>query len=90
MENLATVPLLIIDDLGMRKLLPTAAEELLGIVTRRYERTSTLLRGSGADRIVGAIRSGVRYGDADYAAMTCRQIMVGFDRHGIGIANWRL
>ena len=43
MENLATVPLLIIDDLGMRKLLPTAAEELLGIVTRRYERTSTLL-----------------------------------------------
>ena len=26
--------------------------------------------GSGADRIVGAIRSGVRRGDADYAAMT--------------------
>ena len=26
--------------------------------------------GSGADRIVGAIRSGVRCGDADYAAMT--------------------
>ena len=44
MENLATVPLLIIDDLGMRKLPPTAAEELLEIVMRRYERTSTLLR----------------------------------------------
>ncbi len=43
MENLATVPLLIIDDLGMRKLPPTAAEELLEIVLRRYERTSTLL-----------------------------------------------
>ena len=43
MENLAMVPLLIIDDLGMRKLPPTAAEELLGIVMRRYERTSTLL-----------------------------------------------
>ena len=43
MENLATVPLLIIDDLGMRKLPPTAAEELLEIVMRRYERTSTLL-----------------------------------------------
>ena len=43
MENLATVPLLIIDDLGMRKLPPTAAEERLEIVMRRYERTSTLL-----------------------------------------------
>ena len=43
MEALATVPLLIIDDLGMRKLPPTAAEELLEIVMRRYERTSTLL-----------------------------------------------
>ena len=27
-------------------------------------------RGSGADRIVGAIRPGVRPGDAAYAAMT--------------------
>ena len=35
--------LLIIDDLGMRKLGPTAAEELLEIVMRRYERTSTLV-----------------------------------------------
>src|SRR5437762_6256297 len=40
---LSTVPLLIIDDLGMRKLPPTAAEELLEIVMRRYERASTLL-----------------------------------------------
>ncbi len=43
MELLATIPLLIIDDLGMRKLPPTAAEELLEIVMRRYERASTLL-----------------------------------------------
>jgi DNA replication protein DnaC len=43
MEWLSTVPLLIIDDLGMRKLPPTAAEELLEIVMRRYERTSTLM-----------------------------------------------
>src|SRR5881628_3518037 len=43
MELLATVPLLIIDDLGMRKLPLTAAEELLEIVMRRYERTGTLL-----------------------------------------------
>jgi len=38
MELLASVPLLIIDDLGMRKLPVTAAEELLEIVMRRYER----------------------------------------------------
>jgi DNA replication protein DnaC len=43
MEVLATVPLLIIDDLGMRKLGPTAAEELLEIVMRRYQRASTLV-----------------------------------------------
>jgi IstB-like ATP binding protein len=43
MELLATVPLLIIDDLGMRKLGPTAGEDLLEIVMRRYERASTLL-----------------------------------------------
>jgi DNA replication protein DnaC len=43
MESLATAPLLIIDDFGMRKLPLTAAEDLLEIVMRRYERTSTLL-----------------------------------------------
>jgi len=43
MELFSTVPLLIIDDLGMRKLPLTAAEDLLEIVMRRYERTSTLL-----------------------------------------------
>jgi DNA replication protein DnaC len=43
MELLSTVPLLIIDDLGMRKLPSTAAEDLLEIVMRRYERTSTML-----------------------------------------------
>ena len=43
MEQLTTVPLLIIDDLGMRKLPLTAAEELLEIILRRYERGSTLL-----------------------------------------------
>ena len=40
---LTTVPLLIIDDLGMRKLPHTAAEDLLEIIMRRYERASTLL-----------------------------------------------
>src|SRR5580700_11030101 len=37
MESVATVPLLIIDDFGMRKLPLTAAEDLLEIVMRRYE-----------------------------------------------------
>jgi len=43
MEFLVTVPLLILDDLGMRKLPLTAAEELLEIIMRRYERVSTML-----------------------------------------------
>ena len=43
MERLTTAPLLIIDDLGMRKLPATAAEDLLEIIMRRYERASTLL-----------------------------------------------
>jgi DNA replication protein DnaC len=42
-ESITTVPLLIIDDFGMRKLPQTAAEDLLEIVMRRYERASTLL-----------------------------------------------
>lgn len=41
--TLSTVPLLIIDDLGMRKLPPTAAEDLLELIMRRYERASTIL-----------------------------------------------
>ena len=43
MESLTTVPVLIIDDFGMRKLPLTAAEDLLEIIMRRYERASTLL-----------------------------------------------
>ncbi len=38
--------LLIIDDLGMRKLPHTATEDLLELVMRRYERASTLLTSS--------------------------------------------
>src|SRR5689334_5383951 len=43
MDMFTTVPLLIIDALGMRKLPPAAAEDLLEIVMRRYERASTIL-----------------------------------------------
>ena len=49
--ELATVPLLIIDDLGMRKLAHTAAEDLLELIMRRYERASTLLT---SNRLCGA------------------------------------
>ena len=41
--ELAAVPLLIIDDLGMRRLPHTAGEDLLEVIMRRYERASTLL-----------------------------------------------
>jgi hypothetical protein len=43
MEFLVIVPLPIIDDLGMPKLPLTAAEELLEIIMRRYERAGTML-----------------------------------------------
>ena len=43
LAELSAVPLLIIDDLGMRKLAHTAAEDLLELIMRRYERASTML-----------------------------------------------
>ena len=42
MAALASPALLVIDDLGMRKLPPSAGEDLLELVMRRYERASTL------------------------------------------------
>ena len=46
MASVSTVALLIIDDFGMRKLPQTAAEDLLEIIMRRYERASTMLTSS--------------------------------------------
>src|SRR5213596_2876496 len=43
LTEFATVPLLIVDDLGMRKLPHTTAEDLLELIMRRYERASTIL-----------------------------------------------
>jgi DNA replication protein DnaC len=43
LRELTTVDLLIIDDMGMRKLPPTAAEDLLELVMRRYEKVSTMI-----------------------------------------------
>ncbi len=42
-EWIVSLPLLILDDLGMRKLPLSAAEDLLEIIMRRYERASTRL-----------------------------------------------
>jgi DNA replication protein DnaC len=42
LKRMQKVPLLIIDDLGLRQLPKTAAEDLLELVMRRYERTSTI------------------------------------------------
>jgi DNA replication protein DnaC len=42
-SRLADVELLIVDDLGMRKLPQNAAEELLELCMRRYERHSTII-----------------------------------------------
>lgn len=43
LAKIERIPLLIIDDLGMRKLPRTAAEDLLEVIMRRYERSSTIL-----------------------------------------------
>jgi DNA replication protein DnaC len=43
LHHVTTVPLLVLDDLGMKRLPHTAAEDLLEIVMRRYERASTLI-----------------------------------------------
>lgn len=43
LADITAVPLLIIDDLGMRKLPLSAAEDLLEVIMRRHERASTIL-----------------------------------------------
>jgi IstB-like ATP binding protein len=53
MQFLVTVPLLIIDDLGMRKLPLTADEELLEIIIRRYERASPMLTSKPSSGSLG-------------------------------------
>jgi DNA replication protein DnaC len=48
LRRLERVPLLIIDDLGLRQLPKTAAEDLLELVMRRYERCSTIFTSNRA------------------------------------------
>jgi DNA replication protein DnaC len=60
MESIASVALLIIDDFGMRKLPQTAAEDLLEIVMRRYERASTLLTPNRPAELVNDFETSAR------------------------------
>ena len=84
MMDLATVPLLIIDDLGMRKLPPTAAEDLLELVMRRHERASTLFTSNRPVEDWGKV-----LGDAAAVAATLDRLL----HHGhvlkCGPRSWR-
>src|SRR3954471_17838366 len=84
LADLATVPLLIIDDLGMRKLPPTAAEDLLELVMRRYERTSTLFTSNRPVEAWGKL-----FGDAAAVAAMLDRLL----HHGhvlkCGPRSWR-
>jgi len=78
MEWLATVPLLIIDDFGMRKLPATAAEDLLEIIMRRYERTSTLLTSNRPvedwGKLLGDVAAVTAMLDSDFASRACAEM----------------
>jgi DNA replication protein DnaC len=84
MELLATIPLLIIDDLGVRKLPVTAAEQLLEIVMRRYERTSTLLTSNRPVEDWGKLLRD----SAAVTAMLDRLIHHGHVVLGVGVRKW--
>jgi DNA replication protein DnaC len=75
MDMLVSVPLLIIDDLGMRKMPMTAAEDLLEIVMRRYERASTLLTSNRPVEDSGKLLGGcIHVGRRQRSSCSERQI----------------
>jgi len=90
MAELATVPLLIIDDFGMRKLPMTAAEDLLEIIMRRYERASTLLTSNrlcgaphnlfNAESVIMRTRTPIGAVCCHLAVLSLRIIVVAFSR----------
>jgi len=87
MEAVATVPLLIIDDFGMRQLPLTAPEDLLEIVMRRYERASTLLTSNRPVEDWGKLLGDV----AAVTAIVARLWMVVGELVGTGVTLlvWR-
>jgi DNA replication protein DnaC len=84
MESVATVPLLIIDDFGMRKLPLTAPEDLLEIIMRHYERVSTLLTSNRPVEDWGKLLG-------DVAAVTSRLDRIPHHGHVLkcGPRSWR-
>src|SRR4249919_1569752 len=84
MESISSVALLIIDDFGMRKLPQTAAEDLLEIVMRRYERASTLLTSNRPVEDWGKLLG-------DVAAVTAMLDRLLHDGHVLkcGPRSWR-
>src|SRR5258708_16396147 len=84
LQSLPTVPLLVIDDFGMRKLPLTAAEDLLQIVMRRYERASTLLTSNRPARDWGKLLG-------DVAAVTAMLDRILHHGHVLkcGPRSWR-
>jgi hypothetical protein len=73
MERFATVPLLLID-FGIRKLPMTAAEGLLEIVVRRYERASTLLISNRPCRRLGRCGGGGSNARPNPGPRACAQV----------------
>ena len=73
--------LLAIEDLGMRRLPPTAAEDLLEVFTRRYEQGAIILTTTAPWRI-GARSSGIRLSPALSSTASSRQepAPTGLDR----------
>jgi DNA replication protein DnaC len=84
MEDLATVPLLIVDDLGMRKLPPTASEDLLELVMRRHERASTLFTSNRPVDDWGEV-----LGDAAAVAAMLDRLLHHGDVLKCGPRSWR-
>ncbi len=76
--ELQSVPLLIIDDLGMRKLPATAAEDLLEVVMRRHERASTLMTSNRPvedwGKLLGDTPAVAAMLDRLLAARSCTQV----------------
>ena len=78
LADLALVPLLIVDDLGMRKLPASAAEDLLELVMRRYERASTILTSNRPRRRLGKASrrrgGGHRHARSPPSSRPCAQV----------------
>jgi DNA replication protein DnaC len=73
LKKMQKVPLLVIDDLGMRQLPKTAAEDLLELVMRRYERTSTVFASNRAvDEWASSSATAPRSGRCSIACCTTR------------------